>query len=488
MFGSSDEALAHLAAWLDIPDELYEDAVAKYTELGAFLTEADAKLGRREPQVYPQGSFRLGTMIRPISDAGEYDIDLVYRRDLLKGSTTHEQLKREAGENLRAFVRLKEQEEDDPPSLTEKRRCWTLGYEGRFHMDALPSIPDIDVPPNAIHLTDRKLRGWQDSDPADYAGWFVGRMAAEFQRERVAYAKRAQASVESVPDWRIKTTLQRSIQLLKRHRDLYFREREDDKPASIIVTTLAAQAYTDEGDLLRTLKKIARDMPKHIVQRDGKYLIVNPAYSKENFADRWNEEPKRAEHFATWVQRVQRDLDAIAQSPASSVLTKLGTVFGEGAAKGAAARISPAPLVKTADAEVPALADTRHVLAAPWPEVKTLHRVKVRGSVYSASRRKFMSYMSSDRAVPKGVALKFEADTNIPGPYTVKWQVTNTGAEARAEDDLRGDFYDSDNPAAKCRWENARYAGTHWVEAFIVKDGRTIGRSGRYLVRIRSGR
>ena len=29
------------------------------------------------PEIYPQGSFLLGTVTRPLSDAEEYDIDLV---------------------------------------------------------------------------------------------------------------------------------------------------------------------------------------------------------------------------------------------------------------------------------------------------------------------------------------------------------------------------------------------------------------------------
>ena len=43
-------------------------------------------------------------MIRPVSDTDEYDIDLVYKRDLQKESTTQQQLKKEAGEHLAEYV------------------------------------------------------------------------------------------------------------------------------------------------------------------------------------------------------------------------------------------------------------------------------------------------------------------------------------------------------------------------------------------------
>jgi hypothetical protein len=36
------------------------------------------------------------------------------------------------------------------------------------------------------------------------------------------------------------------------------------------------------------------------------------------------------------------------------------------------------------------------------------------------------------------------------------------------------------------RWESTRYASTHWVEAFVVKNGVCVALSGRKLVKIRS--
>ncbi|MCL1595578.1 MAG: hypothetical protein M3132_14620 [Actinomycetia bacterium] len=35
------------------------------------------------------------------------------------------------------------------------------------------------------------------------------------------------------------------------------------------------------------------------------------------------------------------------------------------------------------------------------------------------------------------------------------------------------------------RWESTAYAGTHWVEAFVIKDGVCVARSGRKYVRVR---
>jgi hypothetical protein len=52
---------------------------------------------------------------------------------------------------------------DGPKTCEPRRRCWTLGYPGHgFHLDVLPTIPDIQQPPTGILLTDVHLRqpGW----------------------------------------------------------------------------------------------------------------------------------------------------------------------------------------------------------------------------------------------------------------------------------------------------------------------------------------
>ena len=82
----------------------------------------------------------------------------------------------------------------------------------------------------------------------------------------------------------------------------------------------------------------------------------------------------------------------------------------------------------------------------------------------------------------------FRAQTNTPRPFEVQWQVTNTGREASNDGGLRGlrgRFYPSDD-GSQVRWESTSYAGTHWVEAFVVKNGVCVARSGRKYVKIKS--
>ena len=160
-------------------------------------------------------------------------------------------------------------------------------------MDVLPAIPDPDDWGEGILLTDKNLKYWQRSNPVDYSEWFKSRMIDEFVRLREATMVLMDAvEVEDVPEWKVKTTLQRTIQALKRHRDIYFQRREKDKPASIIITTLAAKSYVGGGTLHDVATTVVRRMPEFVEQRADGFWVPNPVQQSENFADRWREYPE----------------------------------------------------------------------------------------------------------------------------------------------------------------------------------------------------
>ena len=293
------EILEHVGSALDIPDELHEEAVAKYEAVAAHLGRPDSRLVRFAPSIYPQGSFRLGTMIRPASRGCEYDVDLVCLLHIIKASLTQADLKGLVGRELKlAYSEIVE----------ECRRCWKLQFKLKFHLDVLPSIPDAELGGAAILLTDTDLVHWQHSNPIAYAQWFESRMAVVFQEIKKSMALKLRASIDRIPDWRVRTPLQRVVQLLKRHRDLFFEKNLDQRPASIILTTIAARAYDGQRDLLEALRTIVMAIPHGAALRGGKYEILNPVNPKENFADKWNEDPKRAKHFLAWALALQRDL------------------------------------------------------------------------------------------------------------------------------------------------------------------------------------
>jgi hypothetical protein len=326
-----DELLGASIASFDIPEASYLRAVARYEDVGEWLSEYWAG-SSTDGVVYPQGSFRLGTVVQPIGHRGEYDIDLVCRRDLAKESTTQAALKQDVGTGLGRYVASRP---EGTPTRGEGKRCWTLDYEGEpFHMDVLPALPDAKRPPNAILLTDKDLRTWQHSDPIDYATWFHHRMHEEFIRLSKALAVETRMDVADVPSWRVKTTLQRTVQALKRHRDLRYVNEPDDGPASIIITTLAARAYEVGGTLAQVLVDVTSRMPTFVERRNGVYWVENPVQPEENFADRWQSHPERRERFFEWIERAHEDFAGFgADRGVDRFLEKIARTFGDGPAK-----------------------------------------------------------------------------------------------------------------------------------------------------------
>ncbi len=475
--------LEKIAEELDIPDHLYEDAVIKYEDIGDWLSESDSELKDYSPEIYPQGSFRLGTVVRPVSEKEEYDIDLVCRLEIEKEKTTQAQLKEMVGNRLK--------KRDDLEKILEpSRRCWILNFPKQFHMDVLPAIPNLERLPTGILLTDTKLTRWQKSNPKAYAEWFYKRMEVVIQESRTALAKSIQASIEDVPDWKVKTPLQRTIQLLKRHRDIYFQNNLEHKPVSIILTTLAAKAYRNQLDIVDALTEVSDEMPKFIERRNDKWLVVNPVDPDENFADKWNEKPELEKAFMVWLRKAHEDFNLLNKkdSTFNELVDLLKRYLGQRIAAKAANQIELKQdkffsTLMESKIQVPTIGDTKHALSPLW-NVDKKYKARVRGAVYR-NKRKQLWMMRSNAPVPKNIWLQFKLETNALPPYEVKWQVVNTGQEAHQANQLRGEFYDNNVQGNNVRWERTSFRGTHWVEAFVIKNGVCVARSDRKYVMVR---
>jgi hypothetical protein len=313
---------------LDIPPALRAAATAEYQRVGEWLaSHADAQGGW---VVHPQGSFLLNTVVLP-SVGDEYDVDTVCRRGLAKHETTQAKLKHEVGESLELYRALQEAA-NGPRALKERNRCWTLLYAAgrRFHLDVLPAIPNPDSGKSAILITDKELRNWQFSDPLAYAEWFKAQSQLEFVQKRMVLAEAARTPPQAIPEWEVKTTLHRVVQVLKAHRNEHFRDELEMRPASILITTLAAYAYRGEQDLMDAVLDAVELMPGYILDTDDGPQVLNPVEPRENFADRWRAKPVLEKRFHEWLEKLAEDVrDASSQQGLQRVAVRLSESFGE---------------------------------------------------------------------------------------------------------------------------------------------------------------
>lgn len=333
-----------IAGPIDIPDSAYEKAQVRYKHLAEWFGRKEARCHAFAPHIYSQGSFRLGTVIRPADDDGEYDLDMGCRLrvGVTKSTHTQQQLKELVGadlEDYRVARGINEKRE-------EKHRCWRLKYADilKFHLDTVPSIPETlerrrliqdaivrtGVPAELAMLvanstgaiTDNRMwnyrvihDAWRLSNSEGFARWFESRMKlATVLRESLALQARA-AKVDELPAYRWKSPLQLCVQLLKRHRDIMFADDPDGKPASIIITTLSSRAYQGEAEIDDALATILATMGALVNPTTPR--VPNPVNPAEDFADRWSDPASRnwdlEAKFGRWLRQARQDFDAIRE-------------------------------------------------------------------------------------------------------------------------------------------------------------------------------
>jgi Adenylyl/Guanylyl and SMODS C-terminal sensor domain len=497
--------LEKLAEELDVPPGRYDEAKRRYKSVGEWLGRDESTLKDYSPDVYVQGSFRLGTPIRPINDAEHYDIDLVCELDIATATVTQQQLKAMLGLEMQAYAKAHGMKE-----ASESRRCWTLDYaEGaQFHLDALPAVPDAGKKrlrletrglsttwvETAIAITDidhpqyeTTCTEWPHSNPKGFTKWFRSRMTEVFERQRSAMALEAKANVEDIPSYRVKTPLQQAVQILKRHRDIRFAGDPDNKPISVILTTLAGLSYGGEASVGYALQAILAAMPTHIETRGGVIWIPNPTDPEENFADRWQQHPERKTKFFEWLEAARSDFSRIgALGNRETLVEEASKVMGGRVARGAAASLakpvaSGASLFQRATSVFMAT----HRKPAPWQRVRG-GTVSIAEGTMARDGFRTRRFYHDGAPLPKNASLFFKAVTDVPWPYDVHWQVVNTGPEASAvPGGLRGGFdAGTVERGSILRKESTSYTGTHTIECFIVKNGYLVARSGAFIVNI----
>ena len=321
-----------LCRQLELTPAQYEDATAKYGAVGRWLNDG-LLLARLDPEVFAQGSIRLGTTVRPLG-RDEFDVDLVCW--LVGGHDGFEPslVMRLVGDRLREHRTYRDM-------LEPKNRCWRLNYAGEFHMDITPAVANSSCSNGGLVVPDRELRHWSPTNPRGYADWFDRQAAVQPVIEK-GLREGVRAGVEPLPDQiPFKNVLVRAVQLFKRHRDVWFQGRDSGTaPISIIVTTLAARtyvravasrAYRSEFDLLL---EVIHGMPRQVEIRNiggrRQYFVCNPTTDGENFAEKWNQHPERADAFFAWSRAALDDFRRLSETSGMEAIREhLAGRFGE---------------------------------------------------------------------------------------------------------------------------------------------------------------
>jgi hypothetical protein len=309
---------------LDITPTERAMAEERYSAVGQWLSDANNPY-LANASVYTQGSIRIGTTNRPVG-RNEFDVDLMCHLPGARILAPHE-VRDVVGDRLKSHGTYKNM-------LEPLRRGWRLVYANEFHMDITPSIDDPNHQRGGVLVPDRHLRDWKASHPKGYANWFE--VIALHEPRMLMEKSEIQADVEAMPgDIRFKGSLRRIVQIMKRHRDVWYANKTADEranaPISIIITTLAAKAYAKAAaqqydNALDLLLDVVDAMPSFVETRvtatGVEKWVVNPMNDQENFADKWRDHPQRDAAFYRWLGAFKADLDRLAQEPGIDAVAK----------------------------------------------------------------------------------------------------------------------------------------------------------------------
>jgi len=353
----SNQILLQIAQYLDISPTDYKRAQERYKSVKNWLEEGIYQSGYL-PDIYLQGSFRLGTVVRPYykDKDGNFDIDQVCELTKRNIPNHPKVLKHDVGD------RLKENSDYERMLDDEGKRCWTIEYASDdakpgFHIDVLPALKTDEGTLHNIDITHKEnvVYSWSTSNPKGYYLWFKSKNVystsfIESQRNTIFNANRGLYEMEKdVPKQLFRTSLQRAIQIMKRHRDVHF-VNKDFKPISIIITTIVTQIYTqsDITGIIDEFINYVLNRNKFLIKNgylnkdnildfnNGKWLIPNPVdfarpeNERENFADKWNIEPELANSFFEWTHQLKRDINSFKKSNISNDLNLKTKTFGSG--------------------------------------------------------------------------------------------------------------------------------------------------------------
>ncbi|MEZ7172971.1 nucleotidyltransferase domain-containing protein [Sporosarcina sp. OR05] len=331
---------------LDLPKSVEEKVRQRYYSLGEWFNREESTL--KDVVISVQGSFGQGTTIKPLQEGEEYDLDMSCKVNIFDFKEKHTQ--KELLQMVKDELELYRKKVGIHHKIEEKRRCLRLYYKDEvpFHLDFVPCIPlgkekeneyrsnliksyqedeqfASDLAIYAVNIPDKEKENynvisdqWHISNQQGYLLWFQNKMAPDKQDLR-------KASIETIPEYKQKSVLQRCIQLLKRHRDTMFANEivKESKPISIIITTLAAKAYKGEQCIEEALINILNTMSQYINPVIPR--ISNPVKPEEDFTDRWDD-PKFAylkleRNFYLWLEQAKLDFTKLINEQRSKELS-----------------------------------------------------------------------------------------------------------------------------------------------------------------------
>ena len=251
-----------------------------------------------------QGSYALGTLIKPVDDNDEYDADIQI--------VMNPNPKWEPKDYVLEVNRTLGNNQTYADKRRLKTRCVTVDYAGDFHLDVVPRVTI-----NGKHyVCNRHDNKFEETDGNGYREWFN-------EKDRITGGN-----------------LRKVVKLLK-----YLRDHKNSFTAkSILLTTLAGYMIneSDKGTVAvstvaDTLETVLSRMDNYLQQHPNMPKIRNPVLATEDFNRHWDQ--RRYANFRnrirSYARTVKRAKDEPSAGKANEIWQELfGESFGKGGGSG----------------------------------------------------------------------------------------------------------------------------------------------------------
>lgn len=443
---------AHFHAFLESTVNLKQYRLDLLDSRVTAITNAfkkDAEIGHRYKEHMPQGSWAHGTIINPVSEFDEFDADILLH---LENNPDWNDNPKTYLQQARAAFKRNGTYQD---KLVRKNRCVRISYANDCHVDVVPAITLDDGRQVIICYHDNTF---EDTNPVGFADWMK-------ERDDIAGGQ-----------------LRRVIRLLKWLRDF----KNTFSCPSVILTVMLGgrvQFWDADGayaDIPSAIVHLLESLNTWLSSYMGSPPLDDPSCPGVSFSHRWDDPQVIANFkakiadYARWAREAY-DLQGNDDDAALTAWQKLfGPEFAADEVKAARTAIVAARI--GGDARLPMV--TRPPVEFSPDEEYIENRCVVGPPRYSAileakvlgSRRN--SLLRRQRVVARDRKLQFRLRTDAPEPYEVLWKIRNRGAEAaQVSGELRGQIRVGGNKSRNIHEESTKYRGSHYVEAYVVRDG-----------------
>ncbi|MEA4874288.1 MAG: hypothetical protein RR738_04365 [Anaerorhabdus sp.] len=383
------------------------------------------------------GSYAKDTCIRPKKYDGKRDVDIVV--------VTNYTLSESSSDVLQELLEILLEKE---LYNSARLQSHSIGIElNGIEIDVIPVIKCNDSEMFYIGSSDENI--WELTDPKGHIKWST--------EVNVDNNSKYKPLVKMMKWWR-RTNCSDGIK--------YPKGLALEK---IIADNLPDDNLSTENYLINTMQKIVESYKEEYVDKGKIPFIEDPCIIKNNLLENYT-----LTEFKAFISNISDHLDLLSKDGTCNNIWQL--ILGDDFPVSSSAKS-----LSTISSVNNAALNASHRQKPLWSIPKN-EAVIINAKLIYPNGIEMLLENDGDE-IPKNCTIIYRALHGIKQPYDLKWQVVNTGYEASYNSCLRGGFEDS-NLNMNCRKESSAYAGKHYVQCYVIKNGQCVAKSKEFIINI----